>query len=229
MKELFNPRNVAVIGASGKEGKIGNQVFRYLLESKAKVYPVNPNEDRILGIKCFRNLAEVEGDIDLAVICTPSKVCVENVRECGEKGVKYAIPVAGGFGETGKEGRALEEEMKKNANGTRILGPNTLGIFIPGVIDTMFLERKRSPRPKKGRITLISQSGATAATIMNAANLYSIGFSAFVGLGNRVDLNENDFIEYFSEDESTDAIALYLESFADGLRFREVVKRCKNQ
>jgi len=115
MKELFNPRNVAVIGASGKEGKIGNQVFRYLLESKAKVYPVNPNEDRILGIKCFRNLAEVEGDIDLAVICTPSKVCVENVRECGEKGVKYAIPVAGGFGETGKEGRALEEEMKKNA------------------------------------------------------------------------------------------------------------------
>ena len=227
MKALFNPRNVAVIGASGKEGKIGNHVFRYLLESKALVYPVNPNEDRILGIKCFRNLREIESEIDLAVICTPSKVCVENIRECGEKGVKYAIPVAGGFGETGREGRTLEEEMKKNAKDTRILGPNTLGIYVPGVIDTMFLERKRSPRPKKGRIALISQSGATAATIMNAANLYSIGFSAFVGLGNRVDLNENDFIEYFSEDESTDAIALYLESFADGLRFREAVKRCK--
>lgn len=229
MKELFNPETVAVIGASNREGKVGNLIFKYILESTGtkKVYPVNPNEEEVCGKKCFRSIKDVDEGIDLTVICTPARVAVENVRECAEKGVKYVIPVAGGFGETGKEGKALEEEMKGCAGKTRILGPNTLGIFVPGVIDTMFLERKRSPRPGKGKIALISQSGATAATIMNSANLYSIGFSAFVGLGNRIDLNENDFIEYFSEREDTKAIALYLESFADGRRFREIIKNCK--
>lgn len=226
MRELFDPETIAVIGASGKEGKVGNHVFRYLSESRARVYPVNPKESEILGRRCYRSVGEIEEDLDLAVVCTPARVCVENVRECAEKGVRYVIPVAGGFGETGEEGRKLEEEMRRCVGRTRILGPNTLGILVPGVIDTMFLERKRSPRPRKGKIALISQSGATAATIMNSANLYSIGFSAFVGLGNRVDLNENDFIDYFSEREDTEAVALYLESFADGKMFREVVSRC---
>jgi acyl-CoA synthetase (NDP forming) len=225
MKELFEPESIAVIGASSKEGKVGNLVFKYVSESKAKVYPVNPNEDKISG--CYRSIKEIEDSIDLAIICTPAKVCAENVRECSEKGVKYVIPVAGGFGEAGVEGKRLEDEMKKYAGQTRILGPNTLGIFVPEVIDTMFLERKRSPRPGKGRIALVSQSGATAATIMNSANLYSIGFSAFVGLGNRIDLNENDFIDYFSEREDTGTIALYLESFADGFKFKEAIERCK--
>lgn len=227
MKELFDPETIAVIGASGKEGKVGNLIFRYLSESKAEVYPVNPNEVEISGKKCYRSVKDIDASIDLAVICTPAKVCVENVRECAEKGVRFAIPIAGGFGETGEEGKKLEEDMKRYAGEMRILGPNTLGVLVPGVIDTMFLERKRSPRPRKGRIALISQSGATAATIMNGANLYSIGFSAFVGLGNRIDLNENDFIEYFSEREDTDAIALYLESFADGMKFREIVEKCE--
>ena len=227
LKELFDPETIAVIGASEKEGKVGNLVFRYLAESKAEVFPVNPGYGTIHGKKCYKSVNEIEKGIDLAVVCTPASVSVKMVKECVENKVKFVIPLAGGFGETGPRGKEMEKEMKESIREkkTRILGPNTLGIFVPGSVDTMFLERKRSPRPGAGSIAFVSQSGATAATIMNGANLYSIGFSAFVGLGNRIDLNENDFIEHFSRDEKTDVIALYLESFADGHEFRKVVEK----
>ena len=229
MKDMFDPDTIAVVGSSDREGKVGKLVFDHLRSSGRKIFPVNPSYTEIEGIRCYGSVMEIDEPIDLCVICTPAEVAVANVRECVARGVKYVIPVAGGFGETGERGRELEYEIRKGIEKTptRVLGPNTLGIYVPGKLDTMFLDRGRSPRPGEGKIALVSQSGATAATIMNSANLYSIGFSAFVGLGNRIDLDENDFIEYFSHDDKTGSIALYLESFSSGMRFREVVSGCE--
>lgn len=229
LKRLFNPESIAVIGATENKEKIGYIVFSYINESKCKVYPVNPKYKSINGVKCYTNLKEIENDIDLAVIVLPAEQTLEALQECVEKGVRFVIPIASNFSETGEEGKKREEKLKLIIKGTstRVLGPNTLGIFVPNVVDTMFVVKDRCKRPPKGSIAFVSQSGATAACIMDSCSFWEIGFSAFVGLGNKADLNECDFIEYFNTDPSTNVIVLYLEGFADGKRFLNVAKASK--
>ncbi|MBE3598484.1 MAG: CoA-binding protein [Limnochordaceae bacterium] len=224
---LFAPRRIAVVGASRDPRKPGGLIFRYLLESRSQVYPVNPSATEILGHRTWPDLASLPAPIDLAVIATPAAAAPDVVRACARRGVPVAVVVAGGFGETGPEGRQLESEMAAaaRAGGVRLLGPNTLGVLVPSTgLDTMFVVRERCPRPGPGPVAFISQSGATAVTRMNAAAWEGLGFHSFVGLGNRVDIDENELLPYLAALPEVKAIALYLESFSDGARFFETVR-----
>ena len=225
LEQLFNPKSIAVVGASAKKGKVGNIVLRQVKESRAEVYPINPKEPKIEGLKCYRSVAEIEKQIDLAVISLPAPLVLGAIKECASVEVRNAIVIAGGFKETGERGKRAEKQILKTKSKMRILGPNTLGIYFPGnKIDTLFLPPDRMQRPKEGKIAFISQSGAIAATLMDRLALYGIGISAFVGLGNKLDINENECIDYFANDQKTKVICVYLESFKDAKGFGE---RCK--
>lgn len=201
LEALLRPASIAVVGASRDPTKPGGLIFRYLLESNARVYPVNPTASEIEGHPCFSSVEALPEPVDLAVIATPAGAVLDIVRSCAARGVKAAIVVAGGFGETGEAGRRLEEELRRvaRASGLRILGPNTLGVLVPAVrLDTLFVVRERAPRPGPGPMAFISQSGATAVTRMSAAAGEGIGFHCLVGLGNRVDIDENELMSYLA-------------------------------
>jgi len=230
MKSLdafFNPQSVAVIGVSRNPNKVGSIIFRYLTESGLKLYPINPNLDEFMGHKAYPSVKDVPDKIDLAVIAVPSKVVPEVLRDCVEKGIRGVIIISAGFGETGEEGRRLEEQLKEIIRGskTRVIGPNCLGIYVPRKkIDALFTLRERSPRPPAGDFVYISQSGAAGVAFMDYAAHYGVGVSAFVSIGNKMDVSEAELLEYFAEHEETKAIALYLESIKDGRKFLEVAK-----
>lgn len=225
---LFNPSSVAIVGASDHPGKIGNTVVLNLLQgSPRRLYPVNPNEKEVLGLKCYPGIKSLPEIIDLAVLAVPAKLTVGVVKECAETGVPYVICIAAGFGEIGKEGKTLEERLREEIKGTntRVIGPNTMGIIAPrSGLDTFFTPRDRSPRPGNGVISVISQSGSVLCGVYEGAEDTGVGLSTAIGVGNKVDLNENDFMEYFKDDDLTRCIALYLESFTDGRRFLELCR-----
>jgi len=218
---FFNPQSVAVIGVSRNPNKVGSIIFRYLTESGLKLYPINPNLDEFMGYKAYPSVKDVPDEIDLAVIAVPSKVVPEVLRDCVEKGIRGVIIISAGFGETGEEGRRLEEQLKEIIRGskTRVIGPNCLGIYVPRKkIDALFTLRERSPRPPAGDFVYISQSGAAGVAFMDYAAHYGVGVSAFVSIGNKMDVSEAELLEYFAEHEETKAIALYLERIKDGRR-----------
>jgi acyl-CoA synthetase (NDP forming) len=228
LNALFKPSSVAVIGASASPGKIGNEVTRNLMKGDRRVYPVNPNETEIMGVKCHRSVEEIPGAVDLAIVALPAGASVEAVRGCVSKGVPAVIVSASGFGESGEEGREREEELVKAVSGTstRILGPNTMGLFVPSSsLDTLFISSERSNRPGPGAVALISQSGAVAVSFMEKAEASGMGISACVCVGNKCDIDEIELMEYLADDDDTKSIALYLESFSDGRRFIEVSRR----
>ena len=224
---FLSPRSVAVVGASRNPKKLGHVILKHVMEGDADVYPVNPNAEEIEGLTCYPSVTDIPADVDLAVLAIPAQLTPVVVKECCRKKVKGVIPIAGGFGETGTEGKKLEREITsylKNSS-TRVLGPNTIGIYSPRTkLDTLFLVKERAPRPKEGPIALISQSGAMGATFIDYMSFLGLGLSAFVGLGNRLDLSENEFIEYFAHDPHTKTIVVYLESFADGREFYRICK-----
>jgi acyl-CoA synthetase (NDP forming) len=223
MEELINPRRVAVIGASPDRNKAGGMIYENLKRYDLELFPVNPKYRSMGGKSCYPTIRDIE-EVDIAIICLPAEKVLGALEDCVEGGVKYVVAIAGGFSEVGNNW--LEEELKEavKGRGTRLLGPNTLGVYTPGVVDTMFLDTDRCRRPGKGQIALITQSGATATILMDSCSLYNIGFSAFVGIGNRADIGENELISHFSKDEDVRAIALYLESFADAKEFLEIAK-----
>lgn len=224
---LFNPRSVALVGASGRPGKIGNTILINLMDGNFRLYLVNPNEAEINGIKTYKSIMELPEVVDLAVLAISAKITPSIVEECVRKGVPFVISVAAGFGEIGEEGKALERKISEILKGsnTRLVGPNTLGIIVTGnKLDTLFVPRERSPRPVDGEITLISQSGSIMCGLYEMAEDMGVGIRACVGLGNKVDLSENDYLEYFAQDDRTKSIAMYLESFSDG---REFIRLCR--
>jgi len=228
-EELRNPGAVAVIGASRTPGKIGNAVVKKLTRAPAKIYPVNPGADDINGIPCYPDLKSLPRKVDVAIICVPAPVVVPVMRQVVEQEVPLAIIQSGGFSEVGEEGARLEAAVRDVTTGskTRVLGPNTLGVIFPPVnYDTSFVKLEgREEGSPSGCIGLISQSGSTAVTMMDACTLHDIGFSGFVGLGNRSDITEVELIEFFAQDQETRSIAVYLESVADGPALLEVLRR----
>ncbi|MBT9150780.1 MAG: Succinate--CoA ligase (ADP-forming) subunit alpha [candidate division WS2 bacterium] len=226
---FFNPKSVAVIGVSRKPNKVGYVVFRNIIQYgfQGKVFPVNPKADEILGYKCFPDIIHIKEDIDLAVIVIPAKFVPSTIDECGKKGVKGVIVISAGFKETGYEGSQLEKEIVKIANryNIRILGPNCLGIIntVSG-LNASFA----AGMPNKGSLALASQSGALLTSILDWALSEEIGFSEFVSLGNKADLNEIDFLRAWKDDPDSKVILLYLEGVRDGQEFinisREVGK-----
>ena len=222
LEPLFDPRAVAVIGASAVTGKIGNLALVSLTTGDREIYPVNPHESEILGLKCYPSISDVPSDVDVALVTVPSHLSLDSVRECVANGVKFVIVASSGFRESGDEGAALEAKLVDAISGTetRILGPNTMGLFVPSRgLDTLFVTPDRSRRPKPGSVAIISQSGAVAVSFLEKAEHAGLGVSACVCLGNRCDIDELELMDHFMHDEGTKSIAMYLESFSDGREF----------
>jgi len=227
LEKLFNPSSIAVVGASNTPGKVGNVIFSNLRRGKVRVYPVNPYEDYVGGEVSYPSVTDLPETVDLAVIAIPAHHTVEVAAECAARRIPFIIPVASGFAEVGEEGEKLQKALIDSIRGsrTRILGPNTLGILVPrNGIDTFFTLPERSSRPDPGPISVISQSGSVLTGVFEMAENEGTGIASCVGLGNKADLNENDFIDYFRTDPFTACITLYLESFSDGERFIELVR-----
>jgi len=223
---IFRPKSVAIIGASRTPGKVGHVLTRNMLESgfSGKIYPINPNADEILGLTCYKSILDVPDDVDLAVVSIPSGGVLEVAEECGRKGVKALIVISAGFKETGREGAKLERQLIEIGikYGMRIQGPNCLGVIDTSTpLNLSFA----AAMPQAGRIGFISQSGALGTAVLDWVIEEGIGFSSFVSLGNKADLDEVDFIEAMEEDENISVVLLYLESIEKGRRFIEVANK----
>ncbi len=223
---LFRPRSVALIGASSNPSKMGHVVLRNLLHGRFKVYPINPKESEILGLQCHRSVLDVEGPVDLALVSVPAQLAVTPLRECVKKKVQVAVVTSSGFRESGPSGAELERGLVEAVRGsrTRLLGPNTMGVYVPSRrLDTLLIPKEKSRRPKKGDIAMLSQSGAVSVSFLERVAASGLGISSCVGLGNKADINENDLLEYLGGDATTRCVALYLESFSDGAGFVKAV------
>ncbi len=227
---LIHPRSIAVIGASKTPGKIGYAVIENIKSSgyKGEVYPVNPKEEEIAGYPAYSSVRAIGKPVDVAVFCVPAAASLAIAEDCGKAGVKHLIVITAGFKEIGGEGKVLEQNLVKIARkyGMRITGPNNLGVMDT---HTPFNATFAKDFPQKGNIAFISQSGALCVAILDWSLKRGIGFSQFISVGNKADLNEADFIEAASEDPNTKVICLYLEDVVDGDRFieaaREATKR----
>jgi acetyltransferase len=216
LEHLFNPRSIAVFGASQSGNSVGATVFRNLVEGEfeGSLVAVNPKYEDVFGMRCYRSVEHVEHEIDLAVIATPASTVATIIRQCGNKGIKNAIILSAGFGEAGKAGQLLRAELNEVAAqaGVRFIGPNCVGLVRPWInMNATFL---KSTTPK-GNLALVSQSGAICSAIADWAAPHNLGFSALVSLGNSLDTGFGDVLEFLATDEKTDAILLYVE----GIRY----------
>ncbi len=227
---LFNPRSVAIVGASRDPTKVGYQIL-YNLKARyrGRIYPINPHAEEILGLKCYRSVLEVPDEIDLAVISVPAPIVPQVAEECGRKGIPVAIVISGGFKEIGPEGAEREKKLIEIARkyGMRIVGPNCVGIYVPKVgLNTTFLNPARMGFPPHGHIAFISQSGAFGIAVLDWAAMRGIGISKFVSVGNKADIDEADLLQYLVEDEDTRVITMYIEGVEEG-RGRPFVEALK--
>ncbi len=226
LSALFDPQSVAVIGASSDTKKVGYAVLHNLIRFNypGTLYPVNPGCAEILGRTTYPKISDIPAPVDLAIVVIPARHVPAALRECASAGVKAAVVISAGFKEAGAEGTLLEEELKKIARetGLRIMGPNCLGLI--NTANDMNATFAADMLPK-GRIGFFSQSGAMGIAIMDWAIGNDVGFSKFVSLGNKTDLSEIDFIEYFMHDPSTSIILGYIEDVVDGRRFMDVAAR----
>lgn len=226
---FFSPNSIAVVGASRSPEKVGSIILRNIIDSgfKGKIYPVNPQADFINDLKCYPDVPALPNDIDLALIAVPAEISLEVINRLGLKGIKNVVLFASGFKEVGAEGLVLESKLDKLVKkyDLNLLGPNCLG-FVNNIakINATFGELVKNT----GNLKFISQSGAIAASIFDWANSIGLGFSEFITLGNKTDLNENHILEYFkklSEKEgatSNFSIGMYLESISDGQEFMKL-------
>ncbi|MGC8585147.1 MAG: acetate--CoA ligase family protein [Thermoplasmata archaeon] len=227
MDFLFNPRSVAVVGASNKEGKIGYEIMNSLIASRdrIKIYPVNPNEREIFSLKSYPNVSSIPESVDLMVISLQAQNIPDVIEEGAVKGVKGAIIISGGFGELGDEGKLLEKRISEISDryGIRVVGPNCIGVFSSrSKFDTFFQARDAMKRPGDGPVAFMTQSGTYGVTLLELMEKHHIGVSKFISFGNKVDINEIDMLEYFMSDNDTKIISGYLESFRDGRKFFEM-------
>ncbi|MCK5722176.1 MAG: CoA-binding protein, partial [Gammaproteobacteria bacterium] len=223
LSPLFKPRGVALIGASGKPGKVGRLYMDRFIESGFEnLFPVNLKENEILGIKAFPNVKEIPGDVDLAIILLPPGAVMQAVKDCVSKGVKGIVINSAGFGEGGKEGKVKEQELVRIARdgGARIIGPNCLGIYCPA----SRLPFPQGPSMDIGKVGIVSQSGSLADHFALVATSQGIKFSKVISVGNQSDLKVNDFLEYLGADPDTEIILSYLEGVVEGKRFHELTR-----
>ena len=227
---FFNPKSIAVIGASPIPGKLSYVILENLKKAGflGAIYPVNPKYSSINNLRCYKSITETNDNIDIAVIVLPAPVVADSLKSAGKK-VRGAIIISSGFKEIGDEGKRLEEGIKEIAekNSIRIMGPNCMGIYdTVSKIDSFFIRGDRIKRPIRGGISIISQSGSFAATIMDELASEDVGVARVINYGNRIDVNESDCLEFLTDDEETKVVALYIESVNDGRRFVEAASRC---
>ena len=228
MDLFFKPRSIAVLGASGTPGKLGYVIVKNIADSdfSGNVYPVNPKADEILGYKVYRSVTEIPGDVDLVVTALPTpKVTVEAINECAQKGVKAVIIESAGFAEMGGEGKVLQDQIAEIAkkNNIRIMGPNCSGIVSRDIVTSIYPMTKKVPR---GNVVLIGQSGLLAAGMASdIVENESLNISKVCSIGNKCDVNENDLLEYFGDQEDVDVISMYLETVSDGRNLARIAKK----
>ncbi len=228
LKLFFQPRAVAVIGASRQRGTIGGEIFHNLLSYgfNGPVYPVNPAATSIENVKTYPSIEAVPGPVDLAVIVVPGAKVVQVTNECARKGVKALVVISAGFSETGEEGKRRQAELVTvcRSAGMRLIGPNCMGIV--NTNPAVLLDATFAPgSPPRGRVGFSSQSGALGLAIMEFANSLGLGISTFVSVGNKADISGNDLLRYWEADDDTDVILLYLESFGNPKKFSEIARR----
>lgn len=225
LDKLFNPKSVAIIGASTKELSIGNVITKNLLhyDYKGPIYPINPKADEVRGVKAYKTIFDVPTDIDLVHISIPSKFVPQAVDDCGKKGVKFIIINSAGFKEVGAEGEALEKEVVSIAKsyGVRIFGPNCQGIInsdpeIKAYCDFTFTY------PEPGYISVVAQSGGVGAVIMQRFFDLGVGMRYYASNGNACDISIEEIIRYWGDDDQTRVIVLYVEGFSDPKGFMEM-------
>jgi len=230
MQKIFNPKSVAIIGASEKEGKIGNILIKNIKsknkKSKLKIFPVNPSGKKIEGLKVYPSVLDIIEEVDLAVIAIPAKFVNQIVEECvwREKPIRNIIIISAGFGEIGGEGLKRKKKLESLAKKYKlnVLGPNCLGIINASEdINLSFAKTNVT----EGGIGLISQSGAFITSMIDVAESEQFGFSLIASLGNKLNINENDLLDYYVKDAETKIIAMYLENISDGKKFQTKLKR----
>ena len=224
MRRMLDPKTIALIGATESEGTVGKTIMENLMRSEGReIYPVNPHHETVFDIACFPNIAAAPTGIDLALVATPAAGVPDVLLECAKAGVHGAIVVSAGFGETGKEGMALEKQIKKILHDypMRVVGPNCLGIIRPSVgLNASFLDAN----PEAGDIALISQSGALGTGMLDWAVSAHVGFSLFASVGSMVDIDFADLIDFLGEDSHTRAILIYMESIGNARRFMSAAR-----
>ena len=230
LKSFFEPRGVAVIGASASPDKLSFGILKNLMTYgyRGGIYPVNPKSEEILGIPCYPEICQVPDPVDLAVIVLSSNLIPAVLDECGKRSIKGAIIISGGFKEVGDEGRDLELKILKIAEkyGIRLIGPNCVGTMnLSTGLNTTFIKGI----PSTGGIGFISQSGAVCGGVVDHYAKTGIGFSHFLSLGNEADVTETDMIEYLGQDSDTRVIAAYIEGIRDGERFIKVAKKVNSK
>jgi acetate---CoA ligase (ADP-forming) len=221
--DFFYPRSIAVLGATDSEGKLGYNVFRNLLHHgfKGKLYPINPKRETVLGVKAYKSVLHVKDLIDIAIIIVPAESVPYAIEDCCAKGIRYVVVETAGFAELGDEGKRVQACIKEiiRERGCRLLGPNCSGVINThhnmvqsiGILDTL----------RKGNVGLIAQAGVYAAGILaGLRNVLDFGIVATIG--NKMDINETDILEYMGDDEHIDVIAMYMEDVTSGKRFVDV-------
>ena len=211
---IFSPESVAVVGASSTPGKVGHDIFENILKGgfKGTLYPVNPKARSVLSVRCYKSMMDIPDPVDLAMIILPPRIAIKTVDDCIKKGVKGIVIVSAGFKEVGGEGAKLEDEIadKCRKAGIRLIGPNCLGVINPS--ENVRLNASFSARmPHKGNISFISQSGALCTAVLDFAADRGFGFSKFVSIGNKADVDELDLLRYYHKDPETNVIMIYME------------------
>lgn len=225
LQKFFHPKSIAIVGASEEEGKVGNVLAKNILNLgyAGEVFLVNPKHEELLGKKCYKSLAEIEKEVDLAIVAVPAVVVSSLIKE-GAKRCSNFVVISAGFSEIGEEGKVKERELLKIAeeNNLNILGPNCLGFIIPELkLNASFA----GGMPGAGNIALISQSGALAVGMMDGAKEANLKFSGIFSIGNKMQIGENEMLEFLANDEKTKVIGMYLEGIKDGKKFMEAAAK----
>ena len=228
LNAIFSPKAIAVIGASTQKGKVGHDIFANILkgEFKGKLFPVNKDATPISGVKAYKNIADINDEIDLAIIILPPKIALEAVKESIQKKIKGIVIVSAGFKEVGEEGAKIENEITELCQKAKVclVGPNCLGVINP-VEDTSLNASFSSRMPKTGNISFISQSGALCTSVLDFAAERGFGFSKFISIGNKAGVDEIDLLKYFHNDPKTKVIMIYMEGLSGNCKeFVEVAK-----
>jgi len=230
LEALFNPKSIAIIGASRTEGKVGNEILASLIRGgfEGPIFPVNPKADSIEGLKCYPDLQSIGQKPDMAIIVLPARLAADAMGQCASAGVKAAIVITSGFREVGEKGVELERSLLQIARraGIRILGPNCLGLMVPArKLNASF----GGDLPAPGTIAYMSQSGSLLSAILDMANAEHIGFSKLISIGNKADIDEIDVIKALGGDDDTKVIAGYLETIGDGDAFVREAERISHE
>ncbi len=226
LQPFFHPRSVAVIGASKRRGSIGGELLRNILagDFSGVAYPVNRAGEPVAGVRAYSAIEEIPDDVDLAVITLPAVSVLEAAEQALRKGVRALVVISAGFAEIGSEGVARQERLLAlvRAHGARLIGPNCLGIAVAGPRLNATFAARSAPA---GNIGFSSQSGALGLALLEAAESRGLGLSAFVSIGNKADVSTNDLLEWWEQDDSTEVVLMYVESFGNPRRFARLARR----